>query len=58
MFGVIQGDTEMKLEDFGYNDIFEKFRIENDLEGFEAGRIVSEHKERYIVKTSKEELEA
>lgn len=41
----------MKLEDFGYNDKVEKIKIENNLEDFEIGRVVSEHKERYIVKT-------
>ncbi len=48
----------MKLEDFGYNDNLEKLRIENELKDFEIGRVVSEHKERYIVKTEKAELEA
>lgn len=48
----------MKLEDFGYNDKLEKLRIENNLKDFEIGRVVSEHKERYIVKIEKGELEA
>jgi len=48
----------MELVDFGYNDKFEKLRIENNLQDFEIGRIVSEHKERYIVKTQKGEFEA
>lgn len=48
----------MKREDFGYNDSFEKFRIENNLTDFEIGRVVSEHKERYIVKTENGEYEA
>lgn len=48
----------MKLVDFGYTDKFEKLRIENNLTDFEIGRVVLEHKERYIVKTEKEELEA
>ncbi len=48
----------MQLEDIGYNGTFEKFRIENHLEEFEIGRIISEHKERYIVKTIKGEFEA
>ncbi|KAF0132187.1 MAG: ribosome-associated GTPase [Bacteroidetes bacterium] len=48
----------MKLEDLGYNDLLEKVRIENGLSGFEIGRIVSEHKERYVVKTEKGEFEA
>ena len=48
----------MKLEDLGYNDKLEKLRIENNLKDFEIGRVISEHKERYIVKTEKGELEA
>ena len=48
----------MKLEDFGYNDNLETFRVENNLTDFEIGRVVSEHKERYIVKTEKGESEA
>ncbi len=48
----------MKLEDLGYNEHLEKLRIENKLNDFEIGRVVSEHKERYIVKTEKGESEA
>lgn len=48
----------MTLEDLGYNEKIEKFRIENDLKIFEAGRVIAEHKERYIVKTAKGEFEA
>jgi ribosome biogenesis GTPase len=48
----------MNLKDLGYRDLFDKFRNENNLKGFEIGRVVAEHKERYIVKTEKSELEA
>ena len=48
----------MKLEDLGYNDNLEKLRVENNLQDFEIGRVVSEHKERYIVKTVTNEYEA
>lgn len=48
----------MKLEDFGYNDKFEKLRIENNLQNFEIGRVISEHKERYVVKTEKGDFDA
>ena len=48
----------MKLEELGYNNKLEKLRIENNLKDFEIGRVISEHKERYIVKTEKGELEA
>ncbi|MGZ3899762.1 MAG: ribosome small subunit-dependent GTPase A [Bacteroidia bacterium] len=48
----------MTLEDLGYNDKLEKIRNENNLKEFEIGRVISEHKERYIVKTEKGEFEA
>ncbi len=48
----------MKLEDLGYNNKLEKFKIEQKLENFEIGRIISEHKERYIVKTASTEFES
>jgi ribosome biogenesis GTPase len=48
----------MKLEDFGYNNNLEKLRVENNLQDFEIGRVISEHKERYIVKTEKGEFDA
>ena len=48
----------MTLEDLGYNDKIEKFRIEHDLNRFEVGRVISEHRERYIVRTIKGEFEA
>ncbi len=48
----------MNLEELGYNDKLEKLRIENNLNDFEIGRVISEHKERYIVKTERGEFEA
>lgn len=48
----------MKIDDLGYNEKLEKFRIEQKLDNFEIGRVIAEHKERYIVKTTKAELEA
>jgi ribosome biogenesis GTPase len=48
----------MKLIDLGYTDKQEKFRIENSLDGFVIGRVIAEHKERYIIKTIKGEFEA
>ncbi len=44
----------MRLEDLGYNDSFETFRQE----GFAIGRIIAEHKERYVVRTLQGEFEA
>lgn len=48
----------MKLEDLGYNDQFEKFRLDNHLDRFEIGRVVAEHKERYIIRTTDGEFES
>jgi ribosome biogenesis GTPase len=48
----------MTLEDLGYNDKLEKLRKEHNLNEFDMGRVISEHKERYIVKTEKGEFEA
>lgn len=48
----------MKPEDFGYNKDLETFRIANNLKDFEIGRVIAEHKERYIIQTEKGETEA
>lgn len=48
----------MNLEDFGYNPLFEKYRTDNNLNNFDVGRIILEHRERYVVKTAKGEYEA
>lgn len=49
---------KMKLEDLGYNPIFENSRNEKHLDHFEVGRITLEHKERYIVKTLQGDFDA
>jgi len=48
----------MTLDDLGYSSSMEKYRIAQNLKSFEIGRIISEHKERYVVKTAKNEFEA
>ncbi len=48
----------MSLEDFGYNKYLENFRKEQNLDNLEIGRVITEHKERYIVGTTKGEFEA
>jgi ribosome biogenesis GTPase len=47
----------MKLEDIGFTESLQQFRIEQNLDSFEVGRVISEHKERYIVKTIEDEYE-
>lgn len=46
------------LEDLGYSLCLEEFRTKNGLESFEVGRVTSEHKDRYTVKTVDGELDA
>ncbi len=48
----------MKLSDLGYSNYLEQFRVENNLQDFGIGRVILEHKERYIVKTENGESEA
>lgn len=47
----------MRLEDLGYNDKLEQFRIEQNLHDFTIGRVIKEHRERYIVMTEDGEFE-
>ena len=47
----------IQLEDLGYTDELEQYRLNHKLDLFEVGRVISEHKERYIVKTPEREFE-
>ena len=51
-------ETEMTLEDFGYNIDLENYRKDQNLDSFGVGRVISEHKERYVVKTPENEYDA
>ncbi|MBT8220907.1 MAG: ribosome small subunit-dependent GTPase A [Bacteroidia bacterium] len=48
----------MKLEDLGYNAVLENYRQESHLDTFNIGRVISEHKDRYTVKTNAGEFNA
>ena len=48
----------MTLEDLGYNERVEKLRADESIKDFEIGRVIAEHKERYVVKTDKGEYDA
>lgn len=48
----------MTLEDLGYNTALENYRMENGLDQFAAGRVIAEHRERYVVKTANKEYDA
>jgi len=47
----------MTLEDLGYNLELEKYRKNQNLDSFGVGRVISEHKERYVVKTPEQEYD-
>lgn len=48
----------MTIEDLGYTTELEKYRKENNLYSFEIGRVISEHKTRYVVKTKNAEYDS
>jgi ribosome biogenesis GTPase len=48
----------MTYKELGYNESLEGYRTENQLESFELGRVISEHKERYVVKTPDNEFDS
>lgn len=48
----------MELEDLGYNRQLENFRIENKINSIETGRVIAEHKERYMIRTISGEFDA
>ena len=48
----------MTLEDLGYTPDLENYRKEQKLDSFGVGRVISEHKERYLVKTEENEYDA
>lgn len=48
----------MTLEDLGYNDTLRAYRKKERLDDFEIGRVILEHKERYVIKTNEHEFEA
>ncbi|GAB2777419.1 ribosome small subunit-dependent GTPase A [Actinomadura fibrosa] len=47
----------MTLEDLGYNVDLENYRKDQNLDSLRVGRVISEHKERYVVKTPQKEYE-
>ncbi len=47
----------MTLEDLGYTVALENYRKEHGLDAFGIGRVISEHKERYVVKNTENEYE-
>ena len=48
----------MTIDDLGYNAELEKYRKEQNLDSFEIGRVILEHKDRYVVKTKNTEYDS
>lgn len=48
----------MNFEDLGYHSELEKLWLASNFDRFEIGRVISEHKERYIVSSLKGEYES
>lgn len=48
----------MTYQDLGYTDTLEQYRIEQGLNSFALGRVIAEHKDRYILKTPEKEFDA
>jgi len=48
----------MTYQELGYNDTFKRYRVDQNLGSFEIGRVILEHKERYVVKTPANEYDA
>lgn len=48
----------MSLEHFGHYDQLEQYILENNLDNTKVGRVIAEHKERYIVKIIQGEVDA
>lgn len=47
----------MTLEDLGYYNDLDLHKIEHNLDSFQLGRVILEHKERYIIKTDEGEYD-
>ncbi|WP_303317448.1 ribosome small subunit-dependent GTPase A [Flavivirga abyssicola] len=50
--------STLTLEDLGYNEALKAYRKEQHIDSFLVGRVILEHKDRYIVKTDHNECDA
>ncbi len=46
------------LEELGYTNELENYRVKNNLSNFSIGRVITEHKERYVVKSEVGDFDA
>lgn len=49
---------KVSLSELGFNTTLDNYRTQENLVSFEVGRVISEHKERYTVKTEDGDFEA
>ncbi len=48
---------EYNIRDLGFNEHLSEHRSDNNLESFDVGRVILEHKERYVVLTAQGEMD-
>ncbi len=48
----------MTIKELGFSENLESYRKEQNLDSFEVGRVILEHRERYIVKTPEKEFDS
>ncbi|MCP4977123.1 MAG: ribosome small subunit-dependent GTPase A [Maribacter sp.] len=48
----------MTIKELGFNENLERYITEQNLSSFDVGRVILEHKERYVIKTAENELDA
>lgn len=56
--GQLNEYKNVTLEDLGYTTDLESHRKDQNLDSFEVGRVISEHKERYVVKSEEGEFDS
>lgn len=50
-------NRKYNIKDLGFNEGLSKYRKDNNLESFNIGRVILEHKERYVVLTGQGEVD-
>ena len=50
-------NREYNMKALGFNERLSDYRLANNLESFDIGRVVSEHKERYVVLTDRSKID-
>lgn len=53
-----KSDQKPSLQDLGYNQTLENHKTAHSLHAFDVGRVILEHKDRYVVKTEKGDFDA